>query len=88
MPKAMPVSDLGRKPSDRMNPGAQESASSRTEHLVGLHREIWQGIDTDAYLQRERDAWLPSIIKPNSMLLVEQGERNTKHTTQESRGSK
>ena len=25
--------------------------------LAGLHREIWEGIDTDAYLQGERDAW-------------------------------
>jgi AbrB family looped-hinge helix DNA binding protein len=26
-------------------------------HFSGLGREIWQGIDTDAYLRRERDAW-------------------------------
>jgi AbrB family looped-hinge helix DNA binding protein len=28
------------------------------EHLAGLHKDIWQGIDTDAYLEQERDAWL------------------------------
>ena len=33
---------------------------SYTDHLAGLHREIWQGIDTDAYLKQERDAWPPS----------------------------
>jgi prevent-host-death family protein len=33
---------------------------SHTDHLAGLHREIWQGIDTDAYLKQERDAWLLS----------------------------
>ncbi len=25
--------------------------------LAGLHKEVWQGIDTDAYLKQERDAW-------------------------------
>ena len=25
--------------------------------LAGLHREIWDGIDTTRYLQEERDAW-------------------------------
>lgn len=26
--------------------------------LAGLHREIWEGVDADAYLQGERDALL------------------------------
>ncbi|HLE30778.1 MAG TPA: AbrB/MazE/SpoVT family DNA-binding domain-containing protein [Anaerolineales bacterium] len=26
-------------------------------HLAGLHREIWAGMDTTAYLNHERDAW-------------------------------
>jgi hypothetical protein len=25
--------------------------------LAGLHKEVWQGIDTEAYLKKERDAW-------------------------------
>jgi hypothetical protein len=25
--------------------------------LAGLHKEIWQGLDTDNYLQQERNAW-------------------------------
>jgi len=25
--------------------------------LAGLHREIWEGVDADAYLQGECDAW-------------------------------
>lgn len=25
--------------------------------MAGLHGEIWQGIDTTAYLQEERAAW-------------------------------
>jgi AbrB family looped-hinge helix DNA binding protein len=28
-----------------------------TARLAGLHREVWQDIDTTAYLQGERDAW-------------------------------
>lgn len=27
------------------------------EALRGLHSEIWEGIDTDEYLRREREAW-------------------------------
>jgi AbrB family looped-hinge helix DNA binding protein len=26
-------------------------------HLAGLHRGVWEGLDTTAYLQQERDAW-------------------------------
>jgi len=29
-----------------------------TEYLAGLHKTIWQDIDTDAYLETERDAWM------------------------------
>jgi AbrB family looped-hinge helix DNA binding protein len=25
--------------------------------LAGLHKEIWEGLDTTRYLQEERDAW-------------------------------
>jgi len=25
--------------------------------LAGLHREVWDGVDTTHYLQEERDAW-------------------------------
>jgi AbrB family looped-hinge helix DNA binding protein len=28
-----------------------------TAHLAGLHQEIWAGLDTDAYLREEREAW-------------------------------
>ena len=31
--------------------------TSYTNNLAGLHKEIWQGIDTDAYLQGERESW-------------------------------
>lgn len=29
-------------------------------HLAGLHKEVWQDIDTDEYLRREREAWISS----------------------------
>ena len=25
--------------------------------LRGLHREVWEGLDTDEYIRQERDAW-------------------------------
>ncbi len=27
-----------------------------TAHLAGLHREVWVGLDTNAYLREEREA--------------------------------
>ena len=32
-----------------------------TARLAGLHREVWEGVDTTAYLQEERDAWDTSV---------------------------
>ena len=32
-----------------------------TEYLAGLHREVWEGLNTDTYLQEERDAWNGSV---------------------------
>lgn len=28
-----------------------------SERLAGLHREVWAGVNTDAYLHEEREAW-------------------------------
>lgn len=30
------------------------------EHMAGLYKELWQGIDTVQYLNEERAAWLES----------------------------
>lgn len=27
------------------------------EHLRGLHREVWQGVEPQEYVRREREAW-------------------------------
>ena len=27
------------------------------EKLAGLHREIWEGVDAEEYLTRERESW-------------------------------
>ncbi|MFQ5614119.1 MAG: AbrB/MazE/SpoVT family DNA-binding domain-containing protein [Anaerolineae bacterium] len=27
------------------------------DHLAGLHRDIWRGVDTAVYLREEREAW-------------------------------
>jgi AbrB family looped-hinge helix DNA binding protein len=29
-------------------------------HMAGLHREIWMDVDTNAYLEEEREAWKDS----------------------------
>ena len=26
-------------------------------HMTGLHREVWEGMDTTQYINEERDAW-------------------------------
>jgi prevent-host-death family protein len=41
-------------------PNLPDVTGSHTEHLSGLHREVWQDVDANAYLQQERDAWKPS----------------------------
>ena len=28
-----------------------------TEHLAGLHKTIWQDVDPEAYLEKERTEW-------------------------------
>lgn len=33
--------------------------------ITGLHREIWEGIDTTAYLREERESW-PAYPEPTS----------------------
>ena len=30
------------------------------KYLAGLHREIWQDLDTTSYLEQERDQWQDS----------------------------
>ena len=47
---------VGGLPSQRVGAVA-EPITDYTTHLAGLHREVWDGVDTDAYLQQERDAW-------------------------------
>jgi prevent-host-death family protein len=43
--------------SELQSPAAPEPPGNYTDYLAGLHREIWEGVDSDAYLQQERDAW-------------------------------
>ena len=30
------------------------------EHLTGLHKDVWQGVDATTYLEQEREAWTTS----------------------------
>jgi AbrB family looped-hinge helix DNA binding protein len=31
--------------------------SNYAERLAGLHSDVWEGVDSDQYLQAERNAW-------------------------------
>ena len=55
---------LGIKSGDRLLVDVQDGLlillsqpDDYAAHLSGLHREVWAGLDTNAYLQEERDAW-------------------------------
>ena len=37
--------------------------ASYTNKLQGLHPDIWKSIDTDEYLNGERDAWVNSLVE-------------------------
>ncbi|MDI9607318.1 AbrB/MazE/SpoVT family DNA-binding domain-containing protein [Candidatus Sordicultor fermentans] len=30
---------------------------SYADHLMGLHKNVWQGVEPDAYVREERDSW-------------------------------
>lgn len=36
---------------------ARQPITDHTARLAGLHREVWDDVDTGAYLQEEREAW-------------------------------
>ena len=36
---------------------------SYTDKLQGLHPDIWKSIDTNEYLNSERDAWVNSLVE-------------------------
>lgn len=30
---------------------------SYADHLMGLHKNVWQGVEPDAYVREERNSW-------------------------------
>jgi prevent-host-death family protein len=41
----------------RRRKATAEPIEDHTARLAGLHREVWDGVDTDAYVREEREAW-------------------------------
>jgi AbrB family looped-hinge helix DNA binding protein len=39
-----------------------------SQHLRGLHREIWEGIEPQEYVQREREDWATEHLRDPSVL--------------------
>ena len=55
---------LGIKPGDRLLVEVQDDVlvlvpqpEDYVAAMAGLHREVWEGVDANAYLNEERDAW-------------------------------
>ncbi len=34
-----------------------------TQALAGLHKEVWEGVQTQKYIEEQRDAWVDSSKK-------------------------
>jgi len=51
---------IADKPPSTLPAEVAEGKINYVDYLSGLHKEIWEDIDTDAYLQAERDAWKTS----------------------------
>ncbi len=55
---------LGIRPGDRLLVEVQDGVlvlipqpEDYVAAMAGLHREVWEDVDADAYLNDERDAW-------------------------------
>ena len=55
---------LGIQPGDRLLVEVQDGVlvlipqpEDYVATMTGLHHEVWDGVDTEAYLNEERDAW-------------------------------
>jgi len=58
---------LGLEPGDRLLVDVQDGVlvlvpqpASYTDALTGLHRDVWADVDSDDYLDEERQAWTDS----------------------------
>ena len=56
--------NLGIRPGDRLLVEVQDGVlmlipqhDDYVAAMAGLHREVWEGVDANAYLNEERDAW-------------------------------
>jgi len=59
---------LGIRPGDRLLVEVQDGVlvlipqpEDYVATMAGLHREVWEDVDADAYLNDERDAWQTPI---------------------------
>lgn len=55
---------LGLRPGDQLLIVVEDDKAvmrlrpkSYAEHMRGLHKEVWQGIDANEYVREERESW-------------------------------
>jgi len=51
---------IANTPQNTLPAAIAEGKITYTAYLSGLHKEIWEGLNTDTYLQEERNAWKTS----------------------------
>lgn len=64
---------LGLHPGDRLLVDVQDGVlvlipqpQDYVDAMAGLHEDVWQGMDVEAYINQERDAWLGETTRDST----------------------